>query len=72
MYELNMGATVHCTDGQCGHLTKLVLEPDTYIVTHIVVEEGLLFKMSQSLSYFCCETNSRTGYLPVYLGGTDE
>ncbi|MEI2611025.1 MAG: hypothetical protein V9G20_20530 [Candidatus Promineifilaceae bacterium] len=64
MYELNMGATVHCTDGQCGHLTKLVLEPDTYIVTHIVVEEGLLFKRARA---FPISVVKRTAVQDIYL-----
>ncbi|MCL4868111.1 MAG: hypothetical protein KJ063_04010 [Anaerolineae bacterium] len=49
MYELalNMGAKVHCLDGECGKLAKVTLEPDTFVVTHLIVEEGFLLKRAR-------------------------
>lgn len=46
-FELNIGAHVHCWDGDCGKLTKIALEPDTQIVTHLIVEEGLLLRRAR-------------------------
>lgn len=45
--ELNIGAQIHCQDGICGKLAKIALEPETYIVTHIVAEEGVLLKRAR-------------------------
>lgn len=46
-FELNIGARVHCLDGDCGKLAKIAVEPDTQIVTHLVVEEGVLLKRAK-------------------------
>lgn len=45
--ELNIGAQIHCLDGACGKLAKVALDPETYTVTHIVAEEGLLLKRAR-------------------------
>lgn len=42
--NLNLGAPVHCQDGQCGKLAKVVVDSDTLKVTELIVEEGFLLK----------------------------
>lgn len=39
-----IGANVYTTDGQAGKLMKVVIDPDTERVTHLVVEKGFLQK----------------------------
>jgi len=41
-YDLNIGAQVRCTDGTCGRLLKVVIDPQTERVTDLVVERGFL------------------------------
>lgn len=79
MYELalNMGAKVHCLDGECGKLAKVTLVPDTFVVTHLIVEEGILLKRSRVVPvslveqatpediYLCVAVNELTDY-PEY------
>ncbi len=36
--ELTLGAEVECTDGKCGHLTEVVVDSSTLVVTYLVVE----------------------------------
>ncbi|HVC15187.1 MAG TPA: hypothetical protein VND62_10055 [Acidimicrobiales bacterium] len=36
--ELDIGATVRCQDGTCGELARLLVDPRTETVTHLVVE----------------------------------
>lgn len=38
--NFNLGTKVQCTDGQCGNLSKLVIDPDNGHVTDIIVEKG--------------------------------
>ena len=38
MTEFTIGADVSCTDGPCGKLSRLIVEPDSQAVTHLVVE----------------------------------
>lgn len=37
-----LGADVSCTDGICGKLSRLVIDPDTRTVTHLVVDDRQL------------------------------
>ncbi len=43
--RFTIGVEAHCTDGACGHVIRVVLDPTTLEVTHLVVEpthrEGL-------------------------------
>ena len=43
--QFTIGVEAHCTDGACGHVIRVVLDPTTLEVTHLVVEpthrEGL-------------------------------
>ena len=37
MTEYTIGADVSCTDGPCGKLSRLIVQPDSQAVTHLVV-----------------------------------
>ena len=39
-----IGADVYTTDGQAGKLMKVVIDPDTERITHLIVEKGLFQK----------------------------
>jgi uncharacterized protein YrrD len=41
-HDFNIGARVHCRDGDCGQLHKVVVDPQTQRVTDLVVERGFL------------------------------
>jgi len=38
LMPFTIGVSVHCSDGQCGHLSRVVLDPAARAVTHLVVE----------------------------------
>ena len=44
MNGFKIGADVYCADGRCGKLVKVVLDPHTKRVTHLIVEKGYLQK----------------------------
>ncbi len=44
MNRFKIGADVYCADGRCGKLVKVVLDPHTKRVTHLIVEKGYLQK----------------------------
>jgi uncharacterized protein YrrD len=48
-FDFRMGAQVHCTDGRCGKLVKLVFDPQTQQVTDLIVEKGFLLKKDRVL-----------------------
>jgi uncharacterized protein YrrD len=43
-YDYHIGAEIHCTDGRWGQLAKVALEPETWQVTHLIAQTGLLLK----------------------------
>ncbi|MCI0393320.1 MAG: BON domain-containing protein [Chloroflexi bacterium] len=47
-FELNIGARVHCQDGECGKLAKIAVDPDVWQVTHLIAEEGFLLKRDRA------------------------
>jgi osmotically-inducible protein OsmY len=47
--NLHIGAQVHCTDGHCGKLVKVVVDPTTQRVTDLIVEKGFLLKHDRVL-----------------------
>ncbi len=67
--ELNLGAKIHCVNGECGKLAKLVLQPDTFIVTHFIAEEGFLLKRAR---VFPISLVARTTTNDIYLNGTSD
>jgi sporulation protein YlmC with PRC-barrel domain len=38
MTEFSLGADASCSDGPCGKLTRLIVDPETQAVTHLVIE----------------------------------
>jgi osmotically-inducible protein OsmY/uncharacterized protein YrrD len=44
-----IGARVYCTDGDCGRLSKVVVDPHTQRVTDLIVEKGFLLTTDQVL-----------------------
>jgi osmotically-inducible protein OsmY len=44
-----IGADVHCPDGRCGRLEKVVIDPHTERVTDLIVEKGFLQKEDRIL-----------------------
>jgi sporulation protein YlmC with PRC-barrel domain len=40
MTEFTIGTRVNCTDGPCGTLSRLIVDPENETVTHLVVEPG--------------------------------
>jgi hypothetical protein len=40
-FGFSIGATVHCKNEDCGKLEKLVVDPETLEVTHLIVKNGL-------------------------------
>lgn len=46
-YEFLLGAEVHGRDKSFGHLHKIVIEPNNWQVTHLIVERGLLLKQAK-------------------------
>src|SRR5579872_4567718 len=36
--EFIIGSEVACSDGACGHLTQVVVDPVARVVTHLVIE----------------------------------
>lgn len=45
--NLQMGAPVHCHNGDCGKLSKVAIDTSFLEVTHLIVEEGLLMKRAR-------------------------
>lgn len=48
-FDFHMGASVHCTDGRCGKLVKLVVDPQSQQITDLIVEKGFLLKQDRVL-----------------------
>ncbi|MCC9077853.1 BON domain-containing protein [Litorilinea aerophila] len=48
-YSFTIGAAVHCRDGRCGTLRKVVVDPYTHRVTDLIVEKGFLQKQDRVL-----------------------
>ena len=46
-FDLNIGTEVFCTDGKCGKLAKFAVDPDSWQVTHLIVEDGFLLKRAR-------------------------
>ena len=63
-FDFNIGARVHCQDGQCGKLAKVVVHPDTWQVTDLIVEEGFLLKRARVFPVSAVE---RTTTEDIYL-----
>lgn len=68
-FDLNIGAQVFCTDGKCGTLSKLAVNPETWQVTHLLVAEGFLLKRSRVFPFSSLESATADGiYLANHSG----
>jgi hypothetical protein len=38
--QFTIGARASCTDGHCGQVRRLIIDPDTDTVTHLVIQPG--------------------------------
>jgi sporulation protein YlmC with PRC-barrel domain len=38
--QFTIGARASCTDGHCGHVRRLIIDPATETVTHLVIQPG--------------------------------
>jgi hypothetical protein len=38
MSKFTIGANASCSDGRCGKLTRLIVDPETQAVTHLVID----------------------------------
>ena len=66
-FDFNIGAQVHCQDGQCGKLAKVVVNPDTLQVTDLIIEEGFLLKRARVFPISVVEsTTAEDIYLSVH------
>jgi hypothetical protein len=48
-FDFKIGAVVHCPDGRCGRLLKVVVDPETREVTDLIVEKGFLLSEDRVL-----------------------
>lgn len=55
-FELSIGASVYGQGEKCGRLAKLVVDPETTTLTHIIVEDGLLKKNAHIVPFDAIET----------------
>lgn len=58
-FDFNIGAQVHCRDGQCGRLARVVVDPDTLQITDIIVEEGFLLKRARVFPISTVESTAK-------------
>lgn len=63
--DFDIGSRVHCTDGDCGRLRRVVVDPHTQRVTDLIVEKGFLLKKDRVLPADLVE---RTSDGDLYLG----
>lgn len=47
--NFHLGAHVQCTNGQCGKLAGVVINPDNYHIRDLIVEKGFLLKHDRIL-----------------------
>ena len=65
-FDFQIGARVHCKDGQIGILQKVVVDPHTYRVVDLIVEKGLLQKKDRVLPVSIVEqTDNDNIYLSI-------
>jgi osmotically-inducible protein OsmY/sporulation protein YlmC with PRC-barrel domain len=68
-FDFSIGSQVHCTDGECGRLLKVVVDPHTQRITDLVVERGFVLPVDRVLP---AEVVERTRNGDVYLGITED
>jgi osmotically-inducible protein OsmY len=66
-YDFNIGAQVHCRDGDGGKLHKVVVDPHTQRVTDLIVERGFLLTTDRVLPVDVVERATEEGiYLSIF------
>jgi osmotically-inducible protein OsmY/uncharacterized protein YrrD len=63
-FDFDIGARVHCNDGDCGSLLKVVIDPHTQRVTDLIVKKGFLLTTDRVLPVDAVQRTSSGG---VYL-----
>jgi osmotically-inducible protein OsmY len=58
-FDFDIGTPVHCQDGRCGKLHKVVLDPHTQRVTDLIVERGFLLTTDRVLPVDLVEQATR-------------
>ncbi len=49
--RLKFGSDIICGDSRCGALARVAVSPETWQITHLIVEDGLLFKDARVLPF---------------------
>jgi osmotically-inducible protein OsmY len=62
-FDFDIGTEVHCQDGQCGKLRKVVLDPHTQRVTDLIVERGFLLTTDRVVPVRLVEQATREGIM---------
>lgn len=60
-FDFKIGSSVECRDGGCGKLARVVVEPESLAVTHLIVEAGLLLKKARVFPIDIVERADETG-----------
>lgn len=58
-FNFNIGAEVCCRDGNCGKLSRVVMDPDTERVTNLIVEKGVLLTTDRVLPVSAVESATK-------------
>jgi len=59
--DYQIGAAVHCLDGRCGKLTRVVIDPATNEITDLIVEKGALMRSDRVVPIAAITRVSREG-----------
>jgi hypothetical protein len=65
-FDFNIGAKIHCGDGQCGRLLKVVVDRHAERVTDLIVEKGFILTTDKVLPVSVVErATSEVVYLSI-------
>lgn len=64
-FDFNVGTAVHCGDGRCGRLTRVV-DRDAQEVTDLIVEKGFLLKRAALATSITSWWTAIAGILPIW------
>jgi hypothetical protein len=66
--QLTMGARASCTDGHCGEVRSLIVDPSTETVTHLVIQPGHRHKPARLVPTDLIETTTGEVRLRCTIG----
>ncbi|MGD2159315.1 MAG: PRC-barrel domain-containing protein [Anaerolineales bacterium] len=69
-YNLQIGTQVHCKDGRCGKLRKVVVDPDTQRIIELIVEKGFLLKEDRVVPIKSVEKTTEDN-IHISIGSTE-